>query len=108
MFSEEQTHPFSLCAASVGWSFPLAAWPIPMGILLQVQQLLGETQPAPGLTCMPEEAWRRTMVSTRGLPMGKEQGTSLERLPPLPALPSCYCSPCGQGGQLNAAQSFNH
>lgn len=53
MFSEEQTHPPSLHAASVGWSFPLAAWPTPMGILLQVQQLLGETQPAPGLTCIP-------------------------------------------------------
>lgn len=48
------------------------------------------------------------MVSTRGLPTGKEQGTNLEWLPPLPAPPSCYCSPCGQGGQRNAAQSFKH
>lgn len=115
MFGKEQTHHPSLRAASVWLCIPCCCLAhtdrdTPAGSAAHGRNPASSW---PHLhpscpPCMPEEAWRRTMVSIRGLPMGKEQGTSLEVLPPLPAPSSCYCLPCGQSGQPNAAQSLKH
>lgn len=99
MFSGEQTHCRSLCAASIGWAFPAAAWPIWMGILLLVWEKAGQllalfafllSSPGdPSPSPLPRRGLEKDCGVPAGLPMGKEQGRPKKMLSPLPAPSSC-------------------